>query len=64
MNLHMTDALVDHHIRDIHGLAGLGQPRAEGKSTENWPRLRRRVGLTLIEAGLHLLATGTPVRSD
>jgi hypothetical protein len=64
MNLHMTDALVDHHIRDIHSLAGLGQPRAEGKSTENWPRLRRRVGLTLIEAGLHLLATGTPVRSD
>ena len=64
MNLHMTDALVDHHIRDIHGLAGLGQPRAEGKSPENWPRLRRRVGFTLIGAGLHLLVTGTPVRSD
>jgi hypothetical protein len=64
MNLHMTDALVDHHIRDIHGLAGLGQPHREGKSAENWPRLRRRVGLTLVEAGLHLLATAAPVRSD
>ncbi len=64
MNLHMTDALVDHHIRDIHGLAGLGQPRAEGRSAESWPRLRRRVGLTLIEAGLHLLVTAAPVRSD
>jgi hypothetical protein len=64
MNLHMTDTLVDHHIRDIHSLAAPGKTHREIKSTDGWPRLRRRVGLTLVEAGLHLLATATPARSD
>ena len=64
MNLHMTDALVDHRIRDIRTLAAPGQAHREGRSTDNWPRLRRRVGLTLVEAGLHLLVTATPARSD
>ena len=64
MNLHMTDTLVDHRIRDIHRLAAHGQTHREGKSADSWPRMRRRVGLTLVEAGLHLLATATPARSD
>jgi hypothetical protein len=64
MNLHMTDVLVDHRIRDIHSLAAPGQGHREGKSTGSWPRLRRRVGLTLVEAGLHMLVTTTPARSD
>jgi hypothetical protein len=64
MNLHMTDALVDHRIRDIHTLAAPGQAHREGKSAGSWPRLRRRVGLTLVEAGLHMLVTATPARSD
>lgn len=64
MNLHMTDVLVDHRIRDIHSLAAPGPGHREGKSTGGWPRLRRRVGLTLVEAGLHMLVTATPARSD
>ena len=64
MNLHMTEALVGHRIRDIPSLAAPGQAHREGKSTGSWPRLRRRVGLTLVEAGLHMLATATPARSD
>jgi hypothetical protein len=64
MNLHMTDVLVDHRIRDIHSLAAPGQGHREDQSTGSWPRLRRRVGLTLVEAGLHMLVTATPARSD
>jgi hypothetical protein len=64
MNLHMTDTLVDHRIRDIHTLAAPGQAHREGHSAGSWPRLRRRLGLTLIEAGLHMLVTATPARSD
>ena len=64
MNLHMTDALVDQRIRDIHSLAAPGQTRREGRSADSWPRLRRRVGLTLVEAGLHMLVTAPPARSD
>lgn len=64
MNLHLTDALVDQRIRDIHSLAAPGQTHREGKSADSWPRLRRRIGLTLVEAGLHMLVTATPARSD
>ena len=64
MNPHMTDVLVHHRIRDIHRLAAPGHAHREGKSADSWPRLRRRVGLTLVEAGLHILATATPARSD
>jgi len=64
MNVHMTHALADQRIRDIHSLAAPGQTHREGRNADNWPRLRRRVGLTLVEAGLHLLVTATPARSD
>jgi hypothetical protein len=62
MNPHMTDTMVNQHIRDIRDLAGPGQNRTAGPNAESWPRLRRRIGLTLIEAGLHLLVTA-PARS-
>jgi hypothetical protein len=63
MNLHLTDTLVDQHIRGIYGLAGSGRARRDNTTTDSWPRLRRRLGLTLVEAGLHLLVTAAPARS-
>ncbi|HEV2371427.1 MAG TPA: hypothetical protein VGS19_04585 [Streptosporangiaceae bacterium] len=67
MNLQMADDLVRYHIRDIrHQAAQCGgrarrRPGRPGSRDGRWgQRLRSRVGFTLIEAGLYLVAA--PVR--
>jgi hypothetical protein len=74
MNLHFTDALAERHIHELrhqaarHRSAASGPPRRlAGRGGRapltpgRGPRLalRSRVGFTLVEAGLHLLA-GSP----
>ena len=67
MNQHMTDDLVGYHIRDIHGLRHQATPSRSGgraRPAHHWPALRSRVGITLVEAGLHLMVTAVSARSD
>ena len=62
MNFQMTEALVGEHMRDVRdqaircrGRSPRPRPDLAGRITR-WPRLRKRVGYRLVEAGLHLLA--------
>ncbi len=64
MNFQMTDDLVGYHIRDIRRQATLGRSGAQVMGADRWPGLRSRIGIMLVEAGLHLLATTAPVRPD
>ena len=63
MNPHLTAALADQRIREIrHQAARLHSfpPRPApqpGSQPPNRARLRRRIGITLVETGLRLLAT-------
>ena len=70
MNLQFANDVIDSHIRDLQRLAG--QPRGRSHSTEAGPqesqdrrsRLRRRIGFTLIETGLRLIAGPADIADD
>jgi hypothetical protein len=63
MSFGMIDDLVDCHIRDIRRQAAEHRIRAHHSGSrsaggrDRWPRLRTRIGFTLVEAGLRLLPT-------
>ena len=63
MNPHLIAALADQRIRETRNQVGRGHsssPRPApqpGNHPLNHARLRRRIGITLVEAGLRLLAT-------
>jgi len=63
MNPYLIAALADQRIRETRNQVGRGHsssPRPApqpGKHPLNHARLRRRIGMTLVEAGLRLLAT-------
>ena len=63
MNPHLTAALADQRNRETRNQAARRQsvsPRPApqpGNHPLNHLRLRRRIGITLVEAGLRLLAT-------
>jgi hypothetical protein len=65
----MIDALVAAHVDELQRQAGR-QVRARrpgarrAASWDRWPRLRRYVGFTLVEAGLRLLATAGSTSAD
>jgi hypothetical protein len=67
MNPYLTAALADQRIRDSRNQAARrhsSSPRpapGSGNHPFNYLRLRRRIGITLVEAGLRLLATTPPV---
>ncbi len=63
MNPHLIAALADQHTRETRHQAArphTGSPRPVSQSP-NRARLRRRIGTTLVEAGLRLMATAPAV---
>jgi hypothetical protein len=68
MNFRMTDIQVEQHMQDVRRQVARGRARsacrdrARAASASRVPRLRRRVGFTLIEAGLRLLAADNAAR--
>ena len=68
MNPNLIAALADQRIRDCLDQAARRQacPPGPARKPASHPRgrtqLRRRIGITLVETGLHMLAT-TPARS-
>jgi hypothetical protein len=69
MNFEMTDTRVQQHVNEIRYQASQCRGHASDRSRPRWgtrpsgqpgTALRHRVGITLIEAGLHLLATDGP----
>jgi hypothetical protein len=61
MNIHMTEALATSHIADLHRAAagnrsGSHRSAAPARDSVRLPRVRHRVGFTLVEAGLRLMA--------
>jgi hypothetical protein len=73
MNPTVLHALAESRVqeirRDSHAWHLAGQPRL---SRDAWPgrgrgraaRLRVRIGCTLVEAGLHLVATASPMTDE
>ena len=67
MNPYQIAALADQRIREIRNQAARRQPSSTrpvpqpGNHSFNHVQLRRRIGITLVEAGLRLLATTPPV---
>ncbi len=61
MNPGTAEDLAAGHIRDLrrqatrYRAAGTGPKPSPLTSRHSWPRLRRRIGFTLVEAGLNLL---------
>lgn len=69
MNAWMLHALADSRRQEMWREGGgyrheLARPApaapAVDPTRQRWPRMRRQVGYALVEAGLHLLATGGP----
>jgi hypothetical protein len=66
MNPFLVSALADSRCREIRGEAASRRtcmPHLRARPTRGerrWSRMRRQVGYTLVEAGLHLLATAGP----
>jgi hypothetical protein len=63
----LSDLVVEHHIRDLAAAAAAARSVAPAEPGSRWPRrgraggrrqLRTRIGFSLVEAGLHLLAAG------
>jgi len=63
MNPHQIAALADQRIRETRNQAARRQPSSPrpvsqpGNHSFSHVQLRRRIGITLVEAGLRLLAT-------
>jgi hypothetical protein len=67
MNIQSIEALADARMRDIrHEIAQCRrpEPRPEPSPADRLPRLRNRIGFTLVEAGLHLMAPARPLPRD
>jgi hypothetical protein len=69
MNTQPIEALANARMRDIRREIAQcrrpePRPESEPSSAERVPRLRNRIGFTLVEAGLHLMATARPLPRD
>lgn len=59
MNFAMADALVRDHMRDVKQQVARCRAQPGQRHRARSARLRSRVGLRLVEAGLYLLADGS-----
>jgi hypothetical protein len=65
MNPQIARSMADHHISELRRQAaqnatGARRDRDRGRA----PRLRRRIGLVMIDAGTRMLATTQPVTTE
>ena len=63
MNPQIPRSMADQHISELRRQAAqhaAGAPRDRSRA----PRLRRRIGLVMIDAGSRMLATTQPVTTD
>jgi hypothetical protein len=61
MNFEMADTSVQQHMREVRNQAARARGHQATPTTRRHPSgLRGRLGITLIEAGLHLLAADGP----
>ena len=72
MNFGMIDVLVNSHAGDIGRQVASRRTAARGRGRESWPAagaegrpgLRSRIGFALVEVGLRLQVTASPVRGS
>ena len=72
MNFGMIDVLVDSHARDIRRQVASRRTAGRGRGRESWPAaaaagrpgLRSRIGFALVEVGLRLQVTASPMHGS
>jgi len=65
MNPQISRILADEHIGDLRRRAARYAAAApRGRDRGRAPRLRRRIGLVMIDVGSRMLATTQPVTTD
>lgn len=66
MNPQIPRSLADQHISELRRQAAqyAAAHRGRDRDRSRTPRLRRRIGLVMIDAGSRMLATTQPVTTD
>ena len=64
MHPHISRSLADEHISELCRQAAQYAAAAAHRDRSRAPRLRRRIGLVMIDAGSRMLATTQPVTTE
>jgi hypothetical protein len=67
MNPQIPHSMINDRITELRqqaAQAATGASRDRGRSRSRAPRLRRRIGLVMIDAGSRMLATTQPVTTE
>jgi hypothetical protein len=64
MNPQIPRSMADQHISELRRQAAQNAAAAAHRDRSRAPRLRRRIGLVMIDAGSRMLATTQPVTTE
>ena len=64
MNPQIPRSMADQHISELRRQAAQHAAAAAHRDRSRAPRLRRRIGLVMIDAGSRMLATTQPVTTE